>query len=149
MIELLNTKDENIASRIVELQIQAYMEEAKLINFYEIPALKESVGDIQQCDEIFYGWWEGDDLAGIISYKIENGVLDIHRVAVKPVYFRRGIAKGLLQYIEGMHKCRKIIVQTGEGNYPAKLLYESFGFRQKGEIEVTEGLIMAVFEKEA
>lgn len=148
MITLLNTKDENTASKIITLQKKAYMEEARLINFYDIPALKETLSDIQKCGETFYGWWDGIELAAIVSYKLKDGILDIYRVAVSPAYFRRGIAKKLLEHIEAINNCPKIAVQTGAANYPARQLYLSRGFVHTGEHEVMEGLTVALFEKE-
>ncbi|MGE5629965.1 MAG: GNAT family N-acetyltransferase [Caulobacteraceae bacterium] len=148
MIKRLNTKDDGAVKEIVDLQQISYLIEAELIGFYDIPPLKDTIDTIKQCDEIFYGYYEGDTLAGLISYKLEEDFLDIYRVAVHPGHFRRGIAGQLIAYIEGMNKgVKRIIVSTGLKNEPAVSLYQKLGFKKVSETEVAEGVFVASFEK--
>ena len=108
--------------------------EAELIGFYDIPPLKDTIDTIIQCDEVFYGYYADD-------------VLDIYRVAVHPEYFRKGIARQLIQFIEDMNKgIERIIVSTGLKNQPAVSLYLKLGFRKVREAEVAEGVYVVCFE---
>ena len=148
MIKRLDTKDSKTAEQIVDLQKKSYLIEAELINFYDIPPLKDTIDTIIQCDEVFYGYYTEDVLAGLISYKLEEDLVDIYRVAVHPEYFRRGIAKQLIQFIEDVNKgIEKIIVSTGLKNRPAVSLYLKLGFRRVSEVEVAEGVYVVSFEK--
>ncbi len=148
MIKQLNVWDDKTAEQIVDLQKKAYVMEAELIGFYDIPPLKDTVDDVKHCDEIFYGYYEDDVLAGLISYKLEEEVLDIYRVAVRPEYFRRGIARQMVEFIQTNNKgIRKTIVSTGLKNQPAVSLYLKLGFKKVREVEVAHDVYIACFEK--
>ena len=148
MIKQLNVRNEKTAKQIVDLQKKAYAMEAELIGFYDIPPMKETVEDVKRCDEIFYGYYEDDVLAGLISYKLEEEVLDIYRVAVRPEYFRRGIARQMVEFILTNNKgIRKAIVSTGLKNQPAVSLYLKLGFKKVREVEVAKDVYIACFEK--
>ncbi|WP_201379417.1 N-acetyltransferase [Ktedonobacter sp. SOSP1-52] len=136
------------AQELLEMQRAAYLIEAELIGSFAIPALQEDLETLQNSDEIFYGYWIDDRLAGAISYKKEGGLLDIYRLVVHPSYFRRGIGKALVSFVEGVEEGReRIIVSTGARNLPAKRLYEGLGFSEIGEREVIPGLWITLFEK--
>lgn len=148
MIKRLNLKDIETVNRIMDLQRDSYKIEAQLIGFYEIPSLKETIESLQQCDEIFYGYYINDVLAGIISFKIIDDVLDIHRVAIHPNFFRVGIANKLINFIEGLNKnINRIVVCTGKDNFPAVNLYLKNGYIKKKDIEIKNGIYITEFEK--
>ena len=111
LIEKIDITNPKFAEEVLNIQIPSYMIEAELINFYEIPPLKDTVDTLQQCGETFYGYYLNEELSGVISIKIANGVLDIHRLMVHPKHFRKGIAKMLLDFIERCEKgIERIIV---------------------------------------
>jgi ribosomal protein S18 acetylase RimI-like enzyme len=148
VIKQLDTKDSKIAEQIVDLQKKSYLIEAELIDFYDIPPLKDTTDTIIQSDEVFYGYYSDDVLAGLISYKLEEDLLDIYRVAVDPEYFRKGIARQLIEFIEDINKgIKRIIVSTGLKNQPAVSLYIKLGFNKLEEVEVAEGIYIVTFEK--
>lgn len=148
MIKRLDIKDTYTTEQIVDLQKQAYILEAELIDFYDIPPLKDTIDTLKQCDEIFYGYYADDVLAGLISYKLEEEVLDIYRVAVRPEYFRRGIARQMIEFVGSINNgIKRIIVSTGLKNQPAVSLYLRLGFKKVREVEVTEDVYIACFEK--
>jgi hypothetical protein len=72
--------------RVLELQRVSYQIEADLIGSIMIPPLRETLEELQSCGEVFHGWFKADKLLGFISHKLEKNVLDIHRVAVHPVF---------------------------------------------------------------
>ncbi|SHI80199.1 GNAT family N-acetyltransferase [Lutispora thermophila] len=148
MIKRLNLKDMETANRVMDLQRASYKTEAQIIGFYEIPALVETLDVLQQCDEDFYGYYIDDILAGIISFKIIDDVLDIHRVAIHPNFFRMGIANILINFIERLNRnISKIIVCTGKDNLPAINLYLKNGYKMKKDIEARGGVYITEFEK--
>lgn len=133
---------------IIQLQKASYLIEAELINFYQIPGLLDNERTLLESEETFYGYRREGILVGIISYKIHEKTLDIHRVAVHPNYFNQGIATVMLEEIENIVEAiDRIIVSTGKENYPACKLYEKSGYKLIGEMEVVDGLKMVVFEK--
>ncbi|MGQ4277352.1 GNAT family N-acetyltransferase [Pseudidiomarina sp. E22-M8] len=59
-------------------------------------------------------------------------VMNIHDIAVIKVFRGQGIAKRLLQEVETLAQfrgCVKLTLEVLEGNEPAKLAYDKFGFK--------------------
>lgn len=149
MIQELDVQDIQWASRILEIQLPSYRVEAELIGFDGIPALQDTVETLMACGEAFYGYMIGDDLAGAVSYKDEDGVRHFHRLIVDPNHFRKGIGNQLVQYVleHAPSEITKYIVSTGQLNHPAKSLYIKHGFVQQQELEVGPGVFLTFFEK--
>lgn len=136
------------AAEVLDLQKKSYRIEAELIGTEEIPPLKETFEQLQNCGETFMGYYIEGLLAGAVSFKKEGKVLDIHRMMVHPDYFRRGIAGKLLAEIERQDR-QEIIVSTGAANTPAIKLYEKLGFVRQHDSVVGNGLVIANFKKES
>lgn len=148
MIKKINLHDLPEVTRLLEIQKASYQMEADLIGFDGIPPLHETLEILQGCPEIFYGYWVDGILAGAVSYEFDGATLDICRMMVRPDFFRRGIAKSLLEFMETIEPhTQKIIVSTGALNTPARQLYERHGFSLVGEKFITAGLVIAQYEK--
>ncbi len=103
---------------------------------------------LKHCGETFFGYFLGEELCGAISFKIEKDVMDIHRLIVHPQFFRKGIAKMLLDFIESnLEDIENIIVSTGSKNIPALNFYKKNGFTKIGETRVNERLSLTSFKK--
>ena len=148
-IIFLDIKSKHIIHEILNIQKEAYSKEAEIINYKKIPNLFDTEEKIKNSKEIFIGYYRKELLLGFLSYKINFKILDIHRLAVNPLFFRQGIAVKLLRYLEETLKdVKKIIVRTGKGNYPALNLYLKTGFKKKKEIKIDESLSLFLFSKE-
>ncbi len=148
MIRNIDISNKEMAQSVLNVQIPSYQVEAKLINFFDLPPLGENIENLQQSGENFFGYYINDELAGVISYKIEDKTLDIHRLMVAPNHFRKGIGRILLQFIEKVENhIHEIIVSTGANNTPAKNLYIDQGFSEIGKMEVSKGIFMSNFKK--
>lgn len=148
MITNLHVGDEVIAQKILNVQIPAYEIEADIINFYEIPQLKDTVETIRTCNEIFLGYMIEEELVGAISYTADQNHIDICRLVVHPNHFRKGVAGSLVGYvIENVVKGKKVTVSTGAKNIPAKKLYSKFGFLEVKDIEVAPNVFITLLEK--
>ena len=148
MIKTIDITNRKFAEEVLNIQIPSYKVEAEIIDFYEIPPLKDTVETLQQCRETFFGYYISEELCGAISIKVENDVMDIHRLIVHPKYFRKGIAKMLLDFIEShLEDIETIIVSTGSKNTPAVNFYEKNGFSKIGETRVNERLSLTSFKK--
>src|SRR3954451_20299808 len=97
-IQRLDLQEQETVLRILEIQRDAYAVEARLIGSSDIPPLKETLEQLQQSREQFYGAFIDGTLAGVIAYQIDGDVLDIYRMMVHPDYFRRGITSALLNH---------------------------------------------------
>ncbi len=148
MIKEIDFQNSNLVRELFELQRASYLIEAKLINFFEIPPLLETIDELKKSEETFLGYFVGDEIAGAVSFTIEGDVLTICRMIVHPNHFRKGIAQSLLKGVE--HRNGKITifkVSTGKENPPAKGLYLKYGYKFIGDFEVVPGLYISNFAK--
>jgi ribosomal protein S18 acetylase RimI-like enzyme len=148
LIRPLNKRKIEVAEEITRLQKAAYKIEADIIGFEQLPPLLEQPEDIMASEEVYYGYYEEETLAGIISYIVKGDVLDIYKVAVHPGFFRRGIAARLLKHVEQVPGISRVIVSTALNNYPAVRLYSSKGYIRTHIREAKEGLLIVSFEKQ-
>ncbi len=146
VIRGIELNDVIAAAEVLDLQRKSYKIEADLIGTDEIPPLKETFEQLQNCGETFRGYYIEGVLAGAVSYKKTGKVLDLHRMMVHPDFFRRGIAGKLLDEIE-RQDCHEIIVSTGAANTPAIKLYDKRGFVRQEDSVVGKGLVIANFKK--
>lgn len=147
LIRKIDISDRKNAKEILNIQIPSYNVEAKLIGFYDLPPLKDTVDKLQQCEETFFGYYLKGELCGAISIKVENDEIDVHRLIVHPNHFRKGIAQRLLDFIESMDGIKTIKVATGHKNTPAISFYKKNEFQRVKEVEVNEKLSLTYFEK--
>jgi ribosomal protein S18 acetylase RimI-like enzyme len=144
----LDVADRAVAEAVLDVQRRAYRVEADLVGFDAIPPLHESLEELQATGETFLAALVGERLAGLVSWKLEGDTLDLHRLAVDPELFRAGIGRALVRAAQAAEpEARRVIVQTGAGNDPAKALYESEGFAEIGGREVAPGFRVTLFEK--
>ncbi|MDN4494454.1 GNAT family N-acetyltransferase [Ureibacillus aquaedulcis] len=147
MIKSIDISNGKNAEAVLNIQIPSYRIEAELIGSFDIPPLKDTVQTLQICGEMFFGYYENDELCGVISIKADGVEVDIHRLIVHPDHFRKGIAQSLLNFIEKEYKVETIKVATGSQNTPAVHLYKKNGFQKLKEIIVNERLSLTLFEK--
>lgn len=148
LIERVDITNPIVAEKVLNIQIQSYSVEAKIINFYEIPPLKDTIETLKETEETFFGYYLNGELCGVISIKIEKGIIDIHRLMVHPEHFNKGIASRLLSFIEeNKEDCEMIIVATGTKNEPAVNFYLKNGFLETGKKRVSEQLSLSFFKK--
>lgn len=136
------------AVHVLQLQYEAYQMEAELIGSSEIPLLKETLDQLQASDEIFIGYYKHGILVAVLAYKVADREIDIHRMMVNPKYFRRGIARKLLEYLEQIElDVQTFIVATGAENKPAIRLYQELDYVYVNETVVTSGIRIVHFKK--
>jgi len=149
VIDHLDITDPAAASTVLHIQRRSYRVEAQLIGSETIPPLSETVEDLRACGENFLGAFVDDQLAGIVSWKFDGVTIDIHRLAVDPPFFRRGVGVALVRAVLSVESvARRAIVQTGAANDPATALYRGEGFVQVDEREVGDGVRVALFERQ-
>ena len=147
-LERLDLTQQGVAAAVLELQRRAYGIEAELIGSDEIPQLSETLEELQASGETFLGacaYLEGT-LVGAISWRVDAGVLDLHRLVVDPNRFRAGIGAALVRAaLAAEPEADRAVVQTGSSNEPAKQLYRREGFEEIDEVEVVPGLRVTRF----
>lgn len=149
MIKKLDMTKVEAANEVLNIQMLSYKIEAEIIHYYDIPPLKDTIQSLQQCGEVFFGYYLNKELCGVISIKTEDRIIDIHRLMVHPKHFRKGIAKRLLNFIEAeIGYFEAIVVTTGTKNAPAVDFYLKNGFLRTGETKITEHLALTSFKKQ-
>ncbi|MEK1833044.1 hypothetical protein AAAC51_41440 [Priestia megaterium] len=53
MIKKLDNKNKEIATEILSIQISSYLVEAKIIDYYDLPPLRDTTDSLQECEETF------------------------------------------------------------------------------------------------
>ena len=145
MIEAIDPVNTDIAQRIVYIQRSAYSVEASLIGFDGIPQLDEAVEDVMALNNLQWrGAFDGNALAGVIAWQIEQDVIEIDRLAIDPRFARRGHGR---QLVRAVPPDRTTIVSTGTDNRPACDLYVSEGFTEVGRTEVAAGIFTTQFSR--
>ncbi|KGR76170.1 GNAT family N-acetyltransferase [Ureibacillus sinduriensis] len=148
MITKIDMTNPKLVKEVLDIQLASYKVEAEIIDFHELPPLKDTVETLQRCTETFFGYYLEGELCGVISVKMEEGIIDIHRLMVHPNHFRKGIAKKLLNFIESNNEGFKaMIVSTGSKNTPAVTFYLKNGFSIMEETKITESLSITSFKK--
>ena len=147
-LERVDVSEPEVAGRLLDLQRRAYGVEAELIGSDEIPPLRETVAELQACGETFLVARLDGVLAGAISWRVDDGTIDLHRLVVDPEHFRKGVGLALVRAaLAAEPTARRAIVQTGASNEPAIALYRREGFEPDGEFEPVPGLRVARFAK--
>jgi ribosomal protein S18 acetylase RimI-like enzyme len=148
-IDTLEINDPGVAETVLAVQRRSYRVEAELIGSDAIPPLTETVDELRACGELFLGAFVDDRLAGVVSWKFDGETVDIHRLAVDPDFFRRGIGVTLVRAaLAAEAGAQRAIVQTGAANEPAKALYRGEGFVEIDQREVVGGVRVALFERQ-
>lgn len=149
-IRPIDIQDHAQSLRVLDLQMKAYLLEAEIIGFKDIPPLADSIAALKSCGETFVGFYdEADRLAGAIAYDVQDGTLTVCRMMVHPEHHRKGIASALLAYVLDAHRdMRRFVVATGTANVPAVRLYEKFGFVPCGERLIAPGITLTEMIKE-
>ena len=147
MIKIIDISNSKNAEDVLNIQIPSYKVEAEIIGSYEIPPLKDTVYTLQHCGETFFGYYENEELCGVISIKVDDDDVDIHRLMIHPNHFRKGIAQLLLNFIETKLQVETLKAATGSKNSPAVSFYKKNGFQNIKEVIVNEQLSLTFFEK--
>lgn len=139
MIKKLDFSEIKILETSLKIQRAAYEVEARLIGSRNIPPLHETIDQLKNVTEFFWGYFENLELVGLISVEDEEQNLRISRLVVDPKFFSKGIGTKLVQYVlENLKNNREVIVSTGDRNLPAKKLYKKIGFIQKRVFVIDE-----------
>ncbi|MGH1564488.1 GNAT family N-acetyltransferase [Mumia sp. DW29H23] len=146
----LDLHDADTAATLLAVQRRAYAVEAALIDYPDLPMLRETLTELQESDEEFLGAYADGALVGAVSWmRLGDGTVDIFRLVVDPDVHRRGIASSLLEVLAALEPTERTIVSTGSLNAPALALYARHGFVPVAEREVGPGVRLTDLERRA
>ncbi len=147
MIEKLQNAEIEVAKKIRSVFQLSYTVEAELLNATDFPPLKRPLESYQKSGNVFFGYLERTELAGVIEAEFTEAYIDINSLVVHPKFFRRGIAKKLLEFIFSEFDKNLFMVETGVENEPATLLYKKLGFEEIEQWDTDFGLRKVKFRK--
>lgn len=148
MISKLDHRDKHIASRIREVFQASYAVEAKLLGAENnFPPLKRPLSQFINAESEFFGYQNGDRIAGIIEVKVDADKVHIQSLVVDPEFFRQGVASQLLNFLFQQFRSKHYTVETGAANGPAIALYERFGFKKVNQWITEVGIEKVAFVK--
>jgi ribosomal protein S18 acetylase RimI-like enzyme len=144
MIKKLSMQQTSIAKEVLIIQKQAYKKEAEWLEVKEFPPLTQTVHDLIDSDDTFWGYYKQGLLVGVISIEDHHNYnhIQISRVVVHPDQFGRRIGSQLVEFIINRHSGKKILVTTGKKNEPALKLYKKYSFSIEKEWDVEKGLTL-------
>jgi ribosomal protein S18 acetylase RimI-like enzyme len=147
-LQELDLSDDVVATAVHRIGLRAYAVEAALIGFEGIPALSETLDEMQARPLRWLGALGpgGLPVAFLAWQHTEDGV-DIDRLCVDPAWFRRGLATLLLDRV--LARADVVTVATAAANVPAIALYECRGFEHDGTVEPEPGLLITRFRRHA
>lgn len=149
-IRILRLHDPEELERVVRLFGRSYQVEADLLGLDDFPPLRRSQEDFASCGHEFVGVFLGDQLAAAVELSWETpSCLSLDSLVVDPDFFRRGLARSLIQEVIETKVWTKVVVETAVGNRPAINLYLSLGFRETRRFWVTDTIEKVAFERDA
>ncbi len=140
--------DPDALKSIVRLFRRSYRVEADILGLDDFPPLRRSVEDFQVCGHEFVGAFADDQLAAAVELSWTTpSCLSLDSLVVDPDFFRRGLARSLIQEVLAAKAWEKVVVETAVGNEPAINLYSSLGFRETNRFWVTKTIEKVAFER--
>lgn len=147
MIEKLQNNRIEVSEQIHSVFQLSYAVEATILEATDFPPLKRPVASYRKNETMFFGFFVKDELAGIIEVENKASCTDIHSLVVHPLFFRRGIARQLLEFVFNSFDSSLFIVETGANNKPATQLYIKLGFKEVKQWDTDFGIRKVLFER--
>lgn len=147
MIKKLQNDAIEIARQIHSVFQLSYAVEAELLGAKDFPPLKRPLESFLKSGTDFYGYFENNEIAGVIEIEHTNKHLDINSLVVKPSFFRRGIGRTLIEFTFNHFDSNLFSVETGAQNKPATALYKKLGFKEIKQWDTDFGVRKIRFEK--
>lgn len=146
---IIKAKKEDL-SEILQLQYLAYQSEAKLLNNFDIPPLKQTLQEVQsEYDRgtILKVLDDNDKIVGSVRGYTENDTLYIGKLFVHPIWQGKGIGTELLKEIERVCPHDRCELFTSSKSANNLRLYEKSGYKIFKEKEVAADLTFIYLEK--
>jgi len=147
---IITKAEEADLNDILVLQHIAYLSEAKLLDDFSIPPLKQVFAEIQQEYDkgiILKAVDEKGSIVGSVRAYIENDTAYIGKLIVHPRKQKQGIGTKLLLEIEHLCLAKRYELFTSHISLRNIKIYENLGYQRIKEEVVTDKLTFVYFEK--
>ena len=147
---IITKADKSDLKAILELQYLAYQSEAKLLNNFEIPPLKQTYAEVEQ--EYIKGLFlkatnETGEIIGSVRAYIENNTAYIGKLIVRPDMQSQGIGTKLVTAIEQECPAERYEIFTSDKSLRTIRLYEHLGYVKFKEQKISDDLTLVFLEK--
>ena len=149
---IITEADKTDLQQILDLQYLAYQSEAKLLNDFSIPPLKQTIEEINREYEtsVFLKATDGNgDIIGSVRAYTSNGTTYIGRLIVRPDKQGQGIGTKQLYMIEQKCQAKRYELFTSSKSIRNIKLYERLGYVRFREEKVADGLSFVYLDKYA
>ena len=134
------------AGEILTLQRACWVQEALANDSLDIPALHESLADVQAS----FGDWDyhvvrvAGRLVGAVRGRLQGDAWDIGRLMVAPDLQGRGLGRVLLEHIQRVAPpaATTYVLFTGAASAENQRMYKKAGFRQRPDLEAPPGAVV-------
>ncbi len=140
MIQRLDNAEARVARQIRDVFQVSYAVEAQLLGAEDFPPLKRPLSGFTNCDNLFFGFVDGERLLSVIELECTPGLTHLQSLVVHPDAFRRRIATTMVQFVLTQFGSDTVTVETGKDNGPARALYEKLGFEKVNEWDTDHGV---------
>ena len=147
MIQKLQHKDPDISKKIRLVFQASYAVEAVLLKAIDFPPLKRKLESFVASNNVFFGFYKNDELAGVIEIDKNNTGIHIQSLVVHPSFFRQGAGWEIMVFIVNTFGSKLFTVETGVENEPATKLYKKLGFIEVKQWNTDHGIRKIRFEK--
>lgn len=135
---------------ILNLQYLAFQSEARMLNNYNIPPLKQTIIDIEKeydSGTILKAVDESGSIIGSVRGQLRDNTLHIGKLIVAYDYRRRGVGSSLLKYIETLYPNARYELFTSSYSVDNIRLYVSLGYKRCGEKQLVNDITLIYLEK--
>jgi len=147
MIEKLQNQEIEVSRQIRSVFQLSYAVEAVLLKAIDFPPLKRPLESFLESRNVFFGYIENEELAGVVEVELNKDSTGIRSLVVCPKYFRRGIGRALVQFVFDEFDAELFVVETGVDNGPAIELYKKLGFKEVKQWDTDIGIRKVKFER--
>ena len=145
MIVRLEHSDQLVAESIYSIFQLSYKVEAEILGVSQFPPLNRKISDFMKSENLFYAYKIKNKILGVVELENKASV-HIQSLVVDPMFFRKGIARQLIDFVLDRYKNKTFTVETGLNNYPAVSLYKSYGFKEVEKYIAEFNIIKIRFE---
>ena len=135
---------------ILDLQYLAYQSEARLLNNFSIPPLKQTLSEVEaeyRRGVILKAVGEEGMIIGSVRAYAEDGTLFIGKLMVHPDYQGKGIGTKLLSEIEWVCPQGRYELFTSDKSAKNLSLYGRAGYKRFKTLEISRDLRFVYLEK--
>lgn len=79
--------------------------------------------------------WAGEELAGLLAGRADEGRLTIYDLMVAPTFRRQGIARRLVELAMAESKASHVATEINQANEASQALFRSLGFRPQMSVD--------------